>query len=130
MDMDDLIRQLNGDTTVLTPKQISVRLPILVAAKLAAAGDLYMNKPKSQLIGDFLTVALDQFEASLPSTKGKRLKEKDYSTGRPVYEDIGTKGTYRTQVKWHLDRIAEEAGVVPMPVPKPIIVEKEEDNNE
>ncbi len=50
----------------LTRKQISIRLPIRVAAKLAALNDLYPHKSKTELVSDLLAIALDLVEKALP----------------------------------------------------------------
>ena len=46
------------DNTRLTPKQFSFRLPIHVAAKIAALCDMYPQKTRTQIIADLLTSAL------------------------------------------------------------------------
>ncbi len=125
MKADDLIRIWYApDHSKLIPKQWSIRLPIQVAAKINALCDIFHNKTKTEIISDLLTIAIDQLESQLPSTKGKQL-ENDAITGKPVYEDIGLKGKYLTAAEFHLRFLEKEAGVKePMPFPKPVIIGK------
>jgi hypothetical protein len=59
------------DNSKLTPKQISIRLPIHVAAKISALCDMYPRKTKTEIIGDLLATALDQFEKVCPGLTGR-----------------------------------------------------------
>lgn len=59
MDPKDLVKVWDApDHSRLTPKQISIRLPILVAAKISALCDLYPRTTKSQMIGDLLAISV------------------------------------------------------------------------
>ena len=58
------------DNTRLVSKQFSFRLPVHVAAKLSAIGDMYPTKNRTQIVADLLTLALDNFESGLPQVKG------------------------------------------------------------
>lgn len=65
----DLIKVWNTlDNSQLTAKQISVRLPLLVSAKISALCEMYPNKTKTEIIGDLLAAVLDQFECKHEST--------------------------------------------------------------
>jgi len=48
------------DLSRLTAKQISIRLPLEVSAKIAALNDLFPKKTKTEIIGDLLASALGQ----------------------------------------------------------------------
>ncbi|RTL28978.1 MAG: hypothetical protein EKK47_15015 [Burkholderiales bacterium] len=48
------------DNSRLTAKQYSFRLPVHVAAKLAAMGEMYPNKTRTQIVGDLLSTAIDE----------------------------------------------------------------------
>jgi len=50
----------------LTPKQVSIRVPILVSAKISALMDLFPRKTKTDIIGDLLISALEKLESELP----------------------------------------------------------------
>ncbi len=74
------------DNTRLTPKQYSFRLPLHVAAKLAALGEIYPQRPRTQIVADLLTSALDELERSLPEGLGAAI-ERDFQ--EMVQEDMG-----------------------------------------
>lgn len=69
MEPKDLLKIWTApDHSKLTPKQISLRLPIQVTAKISALCDMYPRKTKTEIIGDLLATALDQLEQGLDST--------------------------------------------------------------
>lgn len=112
------------DNTKLTPKQISLRLPILVSSKISALCDMYPRKTKTEIIGDLLSTALDQFELGLESIKGSRLDTGpseeyfDPDMVEHVFEDIGTRGRFRTLTEKYLRELEQEAGITePMKIP-------------
>lgn len=116
MEPKDLVKVWDApDNSKLTPKQLSIRLPILVAAKISALCDIYPRKTKTEIIGDLLSTALDQLEAALPSIKGQE-RGIEPSEGKPYYEDVGPRGVFRDLTEKHLREIEKEAGIKePMP---------------
>lgn len=60
------------DNTRLTKQQFSFRLPVHIAAKLAALCELYPQKNRTQIVADLLTAALDDLEENLPEGLGER----------------------------------------------------------
>ena len=58
------------DNSRLTAKQYSFRLPVHVAAKLAALEEMYPTKSRTQLVGDLLSAAIAEVEKSFPSITG------------------------------------------------------------
>jgi hypothetical protein len=62
----------SGENARLTVKQYSIRLPIHVAARIAALCEMYPKKTRTDIIGDLLACALDQFEAGLPYVESRR----------------------------------------------------------
>lgn len=111
MNPQDLVKVWDApDNTRLTPKQISIRLPILVAAKISALCDLYPRKTKTEIIGDLLSTALDQLEAALPSAQGEQVGEVPYD-GTPIYEDVGLRGAFCTRTEKYLRELEKEAGI-------------------
>ena len=139
----DLVKVWDApDHSRLTPKQISIRLPILVAAKVSALCEMYPRSSKSKVIGDLLATALDEVERELPSKKGKFLGyEKDYGLpptdplGHEVeqppppsmFEDVGLKGKFRELTEKHLRELEKEAGIKePLSVPEAVIYEDED----
>ena len=109
MEPKDLVKVWNApDNSQLTPKQISLRLPIHVAAKISALCEMYPRKTKTEIIGDLLATALDQLEAGLDCT------ETDYfgdhpETGEAIYENYyGPLKDFRTLTDKYLDELEEE----------------------
>jgi hypothetical protein len=60
------------DNSRLVSKQFSFRLPVHIAAKIAALGEMYPTKNRTQIVADLLTTALDDLEKNLPMSKGKQ----------------------------------------------------------
>jgi hypothetical protein len=81
------------DNTRLTAKQSSFRLPVHVAAKLAALAELYPNKTKTQLVGDLLAAALVEMEKALPGYPGRYFG--DDEDGSALYEETGPAQKFR-----------------------------------
>ena len=106
MDPKDLVKIWGApDNTRLTPKQISIRLPIHVAAKISAISDMYPKKKKTEIIGDLLAAALAQFAEGLSNEPS----EYEEAQGRdPQTEWCGERGTYERLVKKHLDEFDRE----------------------
>ena len=100
------------DNTRLTAKQTSVRLPVHVAAKLAALGQLYPGKSKTQLIGDLLANALDASIEGLPSVKGKTLDVVRDEDGEAyeIYADIGPRAKFKYLANEHYVNLERELG--------------------
>ena len=121
------------DNTKLTPKQISLRLPIMVSAKVSALCEMYPRKTKTEIIGDLLATALDQFEAGLERKKGPEIEVQPVNERgdlEMVYEDIGPLGRFLRLTEKHLREIEKDAGITdPMPVPSSFIYEPIEKND-
>lgn len=96
------------DNTRLTPKQSSFRLPVHVAAKLAALGEMYPQKTRTQLVADLLTAALADMEAGLPSFPGKYFT--DDEEGKPLYEAVGAIESFRSLTNKHYIELEKELG--------------------
>jgi len=59
---------ISPDGSQLTPRQISLRLPIEVASKIDALCEIFPRKSKTELIGDLLSSAIMEVENSIPET--------------------------------------------------------------
>lgn len=81
------------DNSRLTAKQFSFRLPVHVAAKLAALSEMYPGKTRTQMVADLLSAALQDLEGSFPSVKG-RFFAKDPDSGEEMFEDLGIHARY------------------------------------
>ena len=151
MEPRDLVKVWDApDHSKLVPKQISIRLPILAAAKLAALTDLYPSKRKSQMIADLIATAIDQVIEGLDSKKGPYLGTLDgdmmfdpemeehmdmsiESRGGPketttigMYQDVGPKGHFYQMLKKHLRELENEANISePINTPDSVIYEEQ-----
>ena len=94
----------------LAPKQFSIRLPMLVSAKISALCEMYPKKTKTEIIGDLLTTSLDQLETEFPLVPGREV-DQDPETGDILCEDVGSGATFRALTEKHLREIEKEAGV-------------------
>ena len=129
MEPKDLIKVWDApDNTKLTPKQISLRLPLLVSAKISALCDMYSRKTKTEIIGDLLATALDQFESGLEDEKGQCYGPTNPNSQQNemeiMYENIGSRGRFWTLTEKHLRDLEQEAGITePMKIPSAVICE-------
>jgi hypothetical protein len=83
------------DNSRLTAKQASFRLPVHVAAKLSALGEMYPQKTKTQLVADLLSAALTDLESGLKAYPGVRFPN-ETDDGEPLYEATGPASIFRT----------------------------------
>ncbi len=96
------------DNSRLTAKQLSVRLPVHVAARVNALCDMYPNKSRTEIIGDLLSMALKEIEAAFPEHKGKQ--EGITPDGDPYYEGLGPHSTYEQYANKHYKALEKELG--------------------
>lgn len=98
----------SADNSRLMPKQISVRLPVHVAAKLFALEEMYPTRTRTQLIGDLLSSALQDVAQGLSSVQG------DYwgtgPDGEHLYKDIGELGTFVELTSKYLRELEGQLG--------------------
>jgi hypothetical protein len=67
MKTEDLIKVWDApDNSKLTPKQMSIRLPLHVAASISALAEMFPKKTKTEIIGDLLATSIDQAVQALP----------------------------------------------------------------
>lgn len=97
------------DNSRLTAKQYSFRLPVHVAAKIAALEDLYPTKSRTQLVGDLLAAALLEVEGKLPSYPGQQVHT-DAHTGEALFEAEGPAKQFRDLASKHYEVIEKELG--------------------
>jgi hypothetical protein len=96
------------DNSRLTAKQSSFRLPVHVAAKLAALADIYPQKSKTQIVGDLLAVALAEVEKGLPAFPGRFFDKDD--DGEEMYEATGPVEQFRTLSNKYYAELESELG--------------------
>jgi len=109
------------DNTRLTPKQFSFRLPIHVAAKVAALCEMFPQKSRTQIIADLLTSALDELEQNLPEAIGNSLSPQEEHDERMVADHLGQdyvpifylggpRGEFRRLANQHFRELEQELG--------------------
>lgn len=100
------------DNSRLTAKQYSFRLPVHVAAKLAALCELYPNKTRTQIVADLLATAIEQAAHGLPSMKGRHLHHVDLEDepSFDIYEDVGLRGRFKHLANKHYAELEGELG--------------------
>jgi len=96
------------DNSRLTAKQLSVRLPVHVAARVNALCDMYPNKTRTEIIGDLLSMALKEIEAAFPSYKGDPKGETP--DGDTYFEERGPYARYVKITNEHYKKLEEELG--------------------
>ena len=95
------------DHSKLTPKQFSLRLPIQVSAKISALCKMFPRKTKTEIIGDLLSTALDQFAEGLDGFNGKHLGTHP-DTKEDFYEDIGECARFHQLTEKYLKELEAE----------------------
>jgi hypothetical protein len=109
------------DNSRLVSKQFSFRLPVHIAAKIAALENMYPQKNRTQLVADLLTAALENLELNLPINKGQPLTYEDEMLERkiadhqgydyePVYMMAGKRAEFRDLVNKYYAELESELG--------------------
>lgn len=108
------------DNSRLVSKQFSLRLPVHIAAKIAALSELYPQKNRTQIIADLLTTALEDLEKNLPYTiepihEEEQLEQNrlNYEQGmEPItfYELKGPRGRFRYLSNKYYEEYEKELG--------------------
>lgn len=107
MQTKDLVKLWTApDNTRLTPKQMSIRLPLHVAAKLSALCEMFPKKTKTEIIGDLLATALDDVAEGLSSEP--YFEEEDEARGAYPELSWGDRRRYDELVKKHLEQMEIE----------------------
>lgn len=109
------------DNNRLVSKQFSFRLPVHIAAKIAALGEMYPQKNRTQIVADLLSAALDNLEENLPFYKGRSL-EQDFQNHLayeaherheefiPIFQIAGPRARYRELVNTNYKALEKELG--------------------
>jgi hypothetical protein len=97
------------DNSRLTSNQYSFRLPVHVAAKIAALCKMYPERSRTEIVGDLLSEALQEVEHSFPPVKGKEFMENP-DTGEMMYEDAGRSARFRDLASRYYREIEMEMG--------------------
>jgi len=97
------------DNSRLTAKQFSFRLPVHVAAKLAALAELFPSKSRTEIVGDLLSTAIEDVYNALPSHPGGEY-DRHPDTGEMMYEETGHKAYFRGLANRHYAELEKEMG--------------------
>jgi len=105
------------DNTRLTTKQFSFRLPVHIAAKIAALCEIYPQKNRTQIVADLLTTALDELEKNLPECAGERLDPsneadvaRELKMKPPIYNMGGARGRFHDAANRYYFELEKELG--------------------
>lgn len=98
------------DNSRLTTKQFSFRLPVHVAAKLAALEELYPTRSRTQLVGDLLAAAIADVERGLERHAGAQLGQRHPETDEELFVEEGQVAAYRSAANRHYTTIESELG--------------------
>lgn len=98
---------IGPDRARVTARQISIRLPLHVMAKIRALAAMFPGKTRTTYIGDLLSAALDRFAEGLPNEPGP---------GRDSFECTdgsfhGPRGMYEFMWRGLLKDVEKEEGV-------------------
>ena len=105
------------DNSRLTTKQFSFRLPVHIAAKVAALCEIYPQKNRTQIVADLLTSAIDELEKNLPEGIGEAVEEawQDEMTAQlgeteRLYYLGGVRGRFHHSANIHYSELERELG--------------------
>jgi hypothetical protein len=109
---------VSPDNSRLTTKQLSFRLPVHIAAKIAALCEMYPKKNRTQIVADLLTSALDDLEKALPEALGEPVEDEwndeiarqDGEEEEQLYYLGGPRGRFMQLANKHYRELEEELG--------------------
>jgi hypothetical protein len=99
------------DNSHLTTKQFSFRLPVHVAAKIAALCELYPSRNRTQIVADLLSLSIDRLEEEMPMALGKPLSGAKTTDGEQVFYGVGLRADFRTSANNWYAAYEEEQGI-------------------
>ena len=95
------------DNNRVVKRQVSIRLPTHVAAKIQALCDMHPNKTKTDIIVDLLTSSLDEIYDSFEFGWGEEWIDE---RGIVFVRDVGDRKTYIDLANQHFREIEAENG--------------------
>ena len=102
-----------ADNSRLTAKQYSFRLPVHVAAKLAALDEMYPTKSRTQLVGwlvgDLLSAAIADVERAFPEVRG-RVIGRDPDTNEEIFDEVGPFARHQSLAENYHREMEKELG--------------------
>jgi hypothetical protein len=90
----------------LTQSQYHIHLDLESAARLAALSEMYPKRSAEELLGELISSALEELEASLPYVKGHKIVATD-EQGDPLYEDIGPTPRFLALSRKYLQQLSD-----------------------
>lgn len=97
------------DSSRLAPKQVSVRLPVHVMARIRALEDVFPTRTRTDIIGGLLASALDGILDALPVEDGEPF-DRDPETGETLYSEAGPRAQYRQLANKYYEELERELG--------------------
>lgn len=97
------------DNKRLTSKQVSIRLPVHIAARVFGLCDMFPNKTRTDIVADLLNSSLEELEKTF-SHHYSEDQEIDVIGGMAIYPDIGSYGRYANFVNKHHAELEKELG--------------------
>ncbi len=89
------------------PINMSVNIPLDVAARILALNELYPERTQEQIFIELLTVALDGVEEAFPYVQGDKVIAED-EFGDPIYEDSGLTPRFVELTKKHQEELKSQ----------------------
>lgn len=96
------------DNSRVTSKQFSFRLPVHVAAKLAALCEMYPNKTRTEIVGDLLSTSIEDVIKSIPVYEGDIIHV--LPDGEEVRAEIGPRVDFWQKADKHYQDLEKELG--------------------
>ncbi len=96
------------DNSRITSKQFSFRLPVHVAAKLAALSEMYPQKTRTEIVGDLLATALDEVVEGMPYIQGEQIGQ-DHD-GCAIFDDLGPTSKFWELAEKYYKELEKEMG--------------------
>ncbi|MFV3369690.1 pilin assembly protein [Pseudomonas sp. NY15435] len=90
----------------MTNHQYSIPLDVETAARLAALHDMYPKRSAEDLLGELVSAALEELEASFPYVQGNKVVAHD-EQGDPIYEDTGPTPRFLALSRKYLHELTE-----------------------
>ena len=87
----------------LTDEAYIVHLPIDMAARIKALGEMYPNRSINGIITDLISAALNDLEGQFPYIRGNNVVAVD-EEGDPMYEDVGPTPRYLALTQKYMDK--------------------------
>ncbi|MFC2970834.1 pilin assembly protein [Azotobacter bryophylli] len=92
----------------LTSNRYQIHLDVEAAARLAALTEMYPKRNTEELLGELISAALEEVEASMPYVPGSQIVATD-EQGDPLYEDIGPTPRFLALSRRYLQKLTAQS---------------------